>query len=81
METFAITFHNLCSLRTLLRDIYLHTNIKDYFLLYKEVIQTLYEMNHCLPQTREQMNPTFTRTYKIQEHRMRIISYENKIPF
>jgi hypothetical protein len=81
MTTYQQTLHNLSSLRTLLRDLFLNTDINEFYLLYKEVVNNLREMRECPQLTREQMNPTFARTYSIQEHRMRIISYENKIPF
>lgn len=81
METYLNTLHNLSSLRTLLRELYRHTQIKDYFLLYNEVVNNLLQMRQCPQLAMEQMNPTFTRTYSIQEHRMRVISYENKISF
>lgn len=81
MDVFNTTLHDLCGLRTLLHDLYLNTKIKDYFLLYKEVVNNIEQMRKCPQLTREQMSASYTRTYKIQEHRMHIISYENHIKF
>lgn len=81
MSTYQETLHNLCSLRTTLHDLYVYTEIKEYFLLYKEVVNDTNEMRKCPQLAREQLNPAFSRKYKIQEHRMHIISYENHIEF